>query len=335
MSKKAKKVDHARPPRRAFGLVGLLVTAGLSYLAASHIYIATDWWKLRNYQPSAQVSGLANSTTMTDAARRYFYINHPAVEDKATFRSNCDKFGETTIVLGCYQSNMRGIYILSVDDERLEGVEQVTAAHEMLHAAYDRLSKDKKAEVNRWLQDFADNQLQDARVKKILKNYETTEPGQQLNEMHSIFGTEVANLSPQLEQYYRQYFTDRQTVAAFAGSYQGAFTSRQEAIQKYDNQLKTMSKTINDNKNTLVSQEKQLDDEGRKLQNYRASGRIDTYNQGVEPYNTKIDAYNKLLEDTKTLIDQYNAIVAQRNQLAQETLSLQQAIDSSSLPATK
>ena len=38
-------------------------------------------------------------------------------------------------------------YIYNVNDERLNGLKEVTAAHEMLHAAYERLPEsDKKAD---------------------------------------------------------------------------------------------------------------------------------------------------------------------------------------------
>lgn len=316
-------------------LIGVILAVGFAYLGLTHAYALADWLKLRDYTAPAPVAALAQQTTMTDKSRHLFYINHPGIEEKTTFRSNCDKFGEETIVLGCYKGGQRGIHVLAVDDARLQGVEQVTAAHEMLHAAYDRLSKKDKARVDGLLQNFATTQLKDERIKKVLKGYETTEPGQQLNEMHSIFGTEVANLPSDLEDYYRQYFTNRKAVAAFAAQYQAAFTTRQDAINEYDGQLRTLGATIKNNTASLKAQETELTARANQLQQYRSSGNINAYNAGVPGYNDQVEAYNQLLERTKDQISQYNAIVTARNKIAVETTELQQAIDSSSLPQSK
>jgi len=42
--------------------------------------------------------------------------------------------------------------------------------------------------------------------------YARTEPGQRANELHSILGTEIGTLIPELESYYAQYFDDRAAV---------------------------------------------------------------------------------------------------------------------------
>ncbi len=319
-------------------VASLALTAGLAILAFvifTHGYVIADWVKLRNYDAPAAILQLADQTTMTEKARHLLYINHPSVEAKATFNSNCDKFGEQTIVLGCYQGVQRGIHVLAVTDDRLQGVEQVTLAHEMLHAAYDRLDAKTKKRVDGLLQTYADTQLKDPRITAILKNYETTEPGQQLNEMHSIFGTEIADLPAPLEQYYAQYFSDRKAIAAFAQQYQAAFTSRQAAIQQYDDQLKALGADIKSNTSSLDEQQAQIEAMSKQLDSYKNNGNISQYNAGVSTYNTRIDTYNALLVATKKQIDDYNQIVAKRNVIALQTQELQQAIDSSSLPSSK
>ncbi len=44
-------------------------------------------------------------------------------------------------ILGCYNPSSRDIYIYNVTNSELDGVKEVTAAHEMLHAAWERLSE--------------------------------------------------------------------------------------------------------------------------------------------------------------------------------------------------
>src|SRR5690348_17199642 len=122
----------------------LLVLFGLLGLVAKNPYTVSDWLRLRNYQPDASVLTIADATSMTDRARHMFFINHPALQDKAAFHQSCPQYDEQTIVIGCYESGQRGIFVLKVDDQRLNGVEEVTAAHEMLHAAYERLSNSEQ-----------------------------------------------------------------------------------------------------------------------------------------------------------------------------------------------
>ena len=110
-----------------------------------------DWWILRNYQPPAEIVAFAQSTTMTPKATREFYLAQPDLERKQTFGQNCP-VGELSLVLGCYNGSR--IYVLKVEKAELSKVMDVTAAHEMLHAAYNSLGSSTKIQVNGWLQDY-------------------------------------------------------------------------------------------------------------------------------------------------------------------------------------
>jgi hypothetical protein len=272
---------------------------------------------------------------MTAKARHLFYINRPAIETKSDFTKNCPAGGEKTIVLGCYKNGESGIYVLSVTDARLQGVEQVTAAHEMLHAAYNRLSPDDKKYVDGLLESYYRQGLKDQRIKAILQSYQTSEPGQQLNEMHSIFGTEVANLPAPLENYYKQYFSDRIKITNDAAHYQAAFTSRQATVAKDDVQLKAWQAEIKQDEASLVSQQSQLSAEQTQLSQYKSGGSIAAYNATVPDYNAKVDAYNSLVVATKQRIATYNQLVAARNTIAVEETQLEQSLSGSLAPISQ
>lgn len=291
-----------------------------------------DWWKLRDYKPSAAIAQLAHDTTMTDQAQHLFYINHPSVASKQSFAKSCPSGGEKTIVLGCYKGNQTGIYMLAVTDDRLHGVEQVTAAHEMLHAAYERLSKGDKEEVDSLLQNFYRHDLRDQRIKDILKTYEKSEPGQQLNEMHSIFGTEIAKLPGPLENYYKRYFSDRSKVARYANRYQAVFTTRQETIKKDDEQLAAWKKQISNNEATLKQQQSDLERMKSQMDSYKSSGKSAAYNALVPTYNIQIESFNQLLAQAKIFIERYNKLVEQRNSIAVEAQQLEKALSGSLSP---
>src|SRR5688500_2058841 len=124
-----------------------------------------DWWRLRDYAPVQDITALVEDTTMTDYAEHLFFVNHPSLENKQAFNEHCADHGEETAVLGCYHGDRRGIYLYAVDDARLEGVRQVTAAHEMLHQAYDRLSGADRKRISKLLQEYYNTGLIEEDVK--------------------------------------------------------------------------------------------------------------------------------------------------------------------------
>lgn len=311
-------------------LYGLLVALlGLNIAAILKRESISDWWALRGYAPSAQITALAGQTTMTDDGRHMFYINRPSLEDKAGFNRHCASKSEHSVVLGCYHGNRQGIYLYDVQDDRLEGVEQVTAAHEMLHQAYERLNGAERQRIGDLLRQLADGGNLPQRLKDKLLLYKESDANIDLsNEMHSIFGTEVKDLPEELEAYYARYFTDRRAIVKFSDKYQAEFEDRKAKVESYDKQLNQIDGKINANKVQLESQRVALEAERSRLQALIRSGDADTYQSGAAAYNRKVASYNALIDDTQKLIDDYNVIVAKRNAISVEEQELQQALDS-------
>ena len=309
-------------------LLTLVSVLGVVFLQRQTI---VDWFKLRGYQPPAVIASLATDDTMTPSARHLFYVNRPDITTGSNFTTKCPSGGEKTVVLGCYLGNDAGIYLYDVTDTRLQGVEQVTAAHEMLHAAYNRLGPKERQEVDGWLTNYYETQLTDERIKATIEAYKQSEPNDVVNEMHSIFGTEITTLPAPLEQYYRRYFVDRSKVAGYTATYQAEFTNRRQQISDYDEQLKGLKATIETNQTEITKQKNALDTRSQQMERDRASGNIAAYNAAVSPYNAAVASYNSLVVTTKGLIDTYNDIVTKRNAVALEERELVQALSSGSL----
>ncbi len=312
-----------------------LISSVLSITILAVLVIATlqrqaiyDWFRLRNYSPPASVVSLTKATTMTPAATHVFYINHPAIEGKAEFNQNCpDNGGEHTIILGCYLSHETGIHIYSVTDPKLAGVEQVTAAHEMLHAAYERLSSKDRNYVDGLLQDYYQHNLHDKRLLATIAAYKKSEPNDVVNEMHSVFGTEAPNLPAKLETYYKKYFADRSKVVAFSTAYQATFIGRQTQANKLLTQIKQIESQLNGMKAQIVSYEQLLNAQYQDLQLAPKSTRdeqisyknqVDAYNAKVRTYRALVSTYNTLIILHNKLVDQYQALSVETNQLLQE-----------------
>lgn len=305
-------------------LVAWLLLLGVIGLHRQDI---VDYWRLHHYRPPAAMAQLADQDTMTAYARKVFYVNKPALDSKAAFASVCPSGTEQTVVLGCYHGGQGGIFLLSVSDVRLQGVEQVTAAHETLHAAYDRLSPRERTQLNTWLQDYYDHGLTDQTIKAQIGGYTKTEPHELQNEMHSILGSEVANLPPQLENYYKRYFGNRAQVVHYYEQYEEEFTSRQQAIKQYDAQLASLKAQIAALEAGLKGQQGAISTQQTQLTRLRDSN-VEQYNAGVPAYNALVDSYNRGVNQLHALIAAYNALVDTRNALALEEQQLVQAISS-------
>jgi len=308
-----------------------LVVAGSVFIWVERDRIL-DWWYLRSYEPSAEIETLASDTDMSDYARRLFLVNHPTLDDKQTFNQNCAGIIEEVAVLGCYHGDRLGIHLYDITDDRLHGVEQVTAAHEMLHQAYDRLGDSERERIGNLLQDFYDSGLADESVREKIGLYQNDDNHDIVNEMHSIFGTEVEDLPDELEQYYAQYFGDRSKVIAFHKESRAAFEEFRQKIENYDQQLASLQQQIDNSESQLSSMLAELKVERDRLDQLLASQQIEEYNSGVPGFNAKVNKYNGLLQSTQNLVDNYNQLVKDRNDIAIQASDLNAALDSRLTP---
>lgn len=311
----------------------LLLPLVLGILVWSHRNAIADWAVLRGYTPPLAISDLADRTTMTPLAEKYLYINKPQLNDRSAFNKHCTNDREQSVVLGCFLGNRNGIYIFNVTTPELEGVREVTTAHEMLHQAYERLSTSERKHIDGLLYNYAQHTLDNEAIKNQIELYKKSDPDALPNEMHSLFGTQVSDLPQELEDYYKQYFTNRQKVVGFYNNYQRAFTERKEKIAAYDAELAEIKQQIDQLEGELEQQRDALDVMRNDMDRKRASGQIEAYNSMVGPYNAAIRSYNAGVGDLQSRINEYNAIVNSRNAIADQEHELQQSLSSKELPS--
>lgn len=307
---------HRKSSGQAAVLVFLLILLGLSmfiWIKRQDVY---DWARLRDYSPPDQIAQLAFDTTMNNSARRLFYVYHPELNDRKAFNQNCRGFGEHTIVLGCYVSN-QGIFLFDIDDDRLEGVEQVTAAHELLHAAYDRLNQGERKKIdNMTATAFA--AVTDERIKRSIENYRQRDASVVPNELHSILATEVRNLPPELEGYYKDYFTNRHAIVAFSEKYESALTKQRNQAAALEVQISGLRHEIEQLEGTLANERDQL----QKTRND-----VDTQEKATT-YNSRVAAYNSNVGLLNSQIERHNVLIEEYRKVAVEAQELYQALDS-------
>lgn len=190
---------------RKFDVIFVLVVAVLVGLAAFYRTPIGDWVFFLHYHPSAQVAQTATDAGLSAKGRHLFYRGNPQFDTLAQINAAC-----SIEHLGCL-SGRGTIYILNDPSQHDQTI--VTAAHEMLHLAYARLSSSQKATLAPLIdQAIAENDING--IETELQDEPTV--ADRRDEAHSLLGTEYANLPAALEQYYAQYFTNRSLVVAAA-----------------------------------------------------------------------------------------------------------------------
>lgn len=294
--------------RKLLVLVYIVIITAAVY---NHQAIA-DWWFLLSYEPEPQITALTERASFSERGRRYFYVSDPEINGKEEFNSNCPEL-EQALVLGCYSG--REIYLLDISRPELDGVMEVTAAHEMLHAVYDRLGTRERERIDRELLD-AYGQLEDSKLRNLITSYEESGGREvMLNELHSILPTQVLKLPPSLEEYYRPYFEDRRKVASLFFEYESVLSGINERIDALKDRIENLRTDIDAQENYIISIRNQIQQINRQMQNLRQSGNTEAYNRLVPRQNALVEEHNAAVDYNRTLVERHNSVVNQVNDL--------------------
>lgn len=302
--------------------VALAVIAGFVILNFGSL---KDQLLAATYQEPAEISQIENALQLTDNGTKIFRASQPALENQAEFNEHCDSHNAEVSVLGCY-TNSR-IYLYRAEQSELKGVQEATAAHELLHAVWARMSGDEKNEIGAELTNYY-QQHQD-QFGKEMSLYDET---QRLDELHSRVGTEATNLPTKLKDHYAQYFQDQEHVTSFYKTYNAQFKALKNQADQLLAEIQNLETEINKqtteyNTRTAELQVKitefntcaQTADcfKSQAVFNARRQELLaeqqaleqlyNQINQETAVYNEKVTAYNNNVFHTKTLQNSINS----------------------------
>ncbi len=325
--------------RKAFGTI-LSFAITLAMLGAAGWVVLNRQFVLDeinylSYKPTSQIASIESRAGMSDQGKFYFYASKPEVENAQQFNQNCAQQEAGNAILGCYTGQR--IYVYDVTNAQLDGIEEVTAAHETLHAVWDRMSDSDRATIGALLE-AAFSKINDPNLNERMAYYARTEPGQRINELHSILGTEYANLGPALEAHYAKYFTDRSKVVALHASYQSVFDKLKAQSDALSAQLTNLKASIDANSNQYNNEAVSINNDAVTLK--QSANSVDTSSQSqVDAYNAKrqsllnrLDVLNALRDQINSEITTYNTTVAQYNSIVVSTNNLNASLDSTLSP---
>lgn len=317
------------------GIVSAVLLIAAAWVIINRQYVS-DQIGVWLYKPTPAVATIAERSGMAGQGKFYFYASQPTVNTADEFNQNCAQQETGSAILGCYSSGR--VYIYDVPNTELDGVEEVTAAHETLHAVWERMSDANKKTVGTLLE-AAYSTLNDPALNERMAYYERTEPGERLNELHSILGTEYANIGADLEAHYKTYFSDRSKVVALHASYQAVFDGLKAQATQIETDMTTLKATIDAQTASYNTQAAALSADAAALQTSAASvdrtsaAQVNAYNAKRQALLNRIAALELLRQSINTNTQAYNEKVTAYNALIVSANELSQSLDSTLVSA--
>ncbi len=306
-------------------IVAIITALGLGF------YFNRQWIfdkiSASTFSASPEIAALESKIKLTDDGKTVFYASRPSLEAHEDFNKHCNSHDSEISVLGCYTGGH--IYIYNVSSNELNGVVESTAAHELLHAEWERMSATDKSNISAAINDVYNDPKYHDLLAEDLATYDETN---RLEELHSRIGTEIADLPDVLEAHYAKYFTNQDLIVDFYDSYITPFRELSDELDNLSDQLKTLDQKINDDTETYHQRAEQL------------SEKIDQFNQCADTrgcfaseaafYARRNElvaeqaAVDALFENLNTLVNQYNSLVAEYNDNVLRGETLEQVINS-------
>jgi hypothetical protein len=309
--------------------LSLALVAG-AILAVANRQQIIDEITLWQYQPSEQITTIASRAKMSETGKKMFYISKPQIKSANEFNEDCRRVEKGNAILGCYNQSSGEIYVYDVTNPELDGVKEVTAAHEMLHAAWARLGSAEKKQLTLLLEQ-AYEKVKTDKLAERMEYYNRAQPGSRANELHSILGTEFANLGDELERYYKRYFTDRSEILRLHAQYQEKFESREKEARELSESLKTRKEDLDQE---LAQYSADVADFNRRASdfNQRAnSGNFssqDDFARQRRSLQAELSGLNRRRASLNAQVDSYNSDVLRLRQLGVKINELNKSLDS-------
>lgn len=310
----------------AFVLSAVFITVAAGVLLNRQYVL--DQLSVWSYTPSADVSTIGQRVQFTDKGKFVFYATNPAIAKQDDFNKECPRQETGSPILGCYTDDDH-IYIYDLTNAKLDGMEEVTAAHEMLHAVWYRTSAADKEKITTELK-AAYQKINDSELKTRMDYYERTEPGEFINELHSILGSERESLGEPLESYYGQFF-NREALLKLHRQYSVVYNQLYARADELYSSMQTLSVTIKDRTTNYDATVTQLSADIASFNRRANNNDFSSQSQFNTERNALINRTNKLDVERNAInkdIDTYNSYYNEYQDISKQIEVLNNSIDS-------
>lgn len=307
----------------------------LAIMIAAVVTVALNWrWCVDfvrgiGYTPSSEMSGIMGKLALTDRGQFLFKASRPELLQRDEFNSHCVEEASETAVLGCYAQDT--VYVYNITDKELVGIQELTTAHELLHAVYARMSADERGRLSVELEKVLAKNPEG--LKDELENYDKT---QRDEELYVRAGTEVADLPEALERHYAEVFTDQDKVVGYYNNYISVFRALEAELEALEAEMNELSVAIDNLTAEYEARVRQLNGEIEEFNNcamtagcFSSQGEFRLRRAALVDEQASVEAiYNQI----SGMIDTYNSKVEQYNADAKRGRNLNRKINSTAEP---
>ena len=157
--------------RNIVGCVFLIIVVVLAAAIVLNRQWLYDFWRGKTYVATPEMSRIRASLNLTGQGEFLFDASQPELSERDDFNARCRRENDEKAILGCYTEG--NIYVYDITEAELDGIRELTAAHELLHAVFARMSDDEKDALKSDLNQVYQANEQD--LSEDLANYSESE----------------------------------------------------------------------------------------------------------------------------------------------------------------
>ena len=325
--------------KRTVGFLVFLAVLVVGVAAFMHRQDIQDHFRAAGFDPSPRTVEVMQELHLTSTGERVFLASRPTVDGSQLFNEQCADVdhSEQGHVLGCFTGDR--IHLFDVPDERVQGIVEVTAAHEVLHAAYARMSEsDRAALAERLTTAFDVLSVEHPELAERMAVYDHLSKAAFANELHSVLGTEVQDLPDWLEAHYAQWFSDRGALVDHFDAYHAVFIELRDQAEALEAEMTALRSDVEQRN---VAYDLAVEQFNADTADFRA--RNDNFEFSENPgeferVRGELEARRAQLQATldalQADIDRYNALRDDLTALSQVSSELEQQLNSDLAPVT-
>lgn len=263
------------------------------------------------FQPSAQMVTMTEELELTATGERILKATQPALEAQESFNEHCDSHESELSLLGCYTEGK--IYVYEITEERLAASNKVTLAHELLHAAWERMSAGEREEIRELLEEVERENEEWFRAELAAYTEEA-----QMEEVWTRAGTKLRDLPAELEAKYARYFRNRQRIVEFYEEYQAPFRELQARNEELRKLIFAMKDEIEQERDEYLAAVAVLDTEVDKFNwcadepgCFATDAEFEDKRAGLEETRARLlkerDRLNAKIDENNARVEEYQA----------------------------
>ena len=307
-----------------FGIFSVILLALVAFLVVN-FGVIKDIFVGLSYRPSTEMSEIREQLDLTSKGWRIFNASLPELEEREAFNQICRGEESENAVLGCYRSDR--VYVYNISSEELKGIKETTAAHELLHAVYDRMSVEERRDLSSVLTEVY-GKNQDILGEEI----GLYDDSKKEEELFVRIGTEISELPEILEKKYGEIFKNQDKIVGFYNGYIGVFREIERRLTELLTKVEALETEIEAKTKQYESEVEVLNNDISEFNNcantpdcFTSKWAFNNQRSGlIARQNSLTGLYNEI----NGLISDYNALATEYNENLLHGQALNKAINS-------